>query len=597
MAGRGSRRHAWGLFLAAITVALTLALPAAASADFPLTIKTEGTGSGTVKCVVGAGPVEACAAEYAEGTELTLIPEANLGSEFIEWSGDCGPIGCELTMDQKHTAIATFDLEQGVVMFALSVKKTGTGTGTVQCEAEFTPAGPCQATYPEDTEVTVLAEADPGSKFTGFSGDCTGASCELTMDEDKSVSANFDLEPASEFALTVVKAGTGTGTVLCEAQEGPEACKAKYPEGTELTLLPTANAGSKFTGFSGDCTGPSCALTMDKAHSVTATFNLEGSPESTLTITKAGTGSGEVKCKVNGGSAGACAASYANGTELSLVAEPAGTSTFAGYSAGGGSAIGCSTSPCNFTITTNSSVTATFNLAQRTLTITKAGTGTGTVKCKVNGGPAESCAASYAHGTELSLVAEANAGSTFAGYSAGGGSAIGCSTSPCNFTITTNSSVTATFNLEGGPKEFSLTITEAGTGSGMVQCEVEGGPAEDCDAKYPEGTEVSLLADADPGSKFTKWSGDCSGSGACDLTMSANRSVTATFDLEPVVEFTLTINLKGTGSGTVLCEAQEGPEACKAKYPDETELTILPTANPGSKFAGFSGACTSRPVK
>jgi uncharacterized repeat protein (TIGR02543 family) len=50
----------------------------------------------------------------------------------------------------------------------------------------------CSETYNCNTSVTLTATAATGSTFTGWSGaGCTGT-CTVTMDADKSVTANFD---------------------------------------------------------------------------------------------------------------------------------------------------------------------------------------------------------------------------------------------------------------------------------------------------------------------------------------------------------------------------------------------------------------------
>ncbi len=49
-------------------------------------------------------------------------------------------------------------------------------------------------------------------------------------------------------------------------------------------------------------------------------------------------------------------------------------------------------------------------------------------------------------------------------------------------------------------------------------------------ASYPAGSVVSLTATANTGYHFVAWTGACSGSGACSVTMNANKSVGATFD-------------------------------------------------------------------
>jgi hypothetical protein len=52
----------------------------------------------------------------------------------------------------------------------------------------------------------------------------------------------------------------------------------------------------------------------------------------------------------------------------------------------------------------------------------------------------------------------------------------------------------------------------------------------DCSESYAEGTEVTLTAARAIGSDFVGWSGACTGTGPCVVTMDAGKSVTATFD-------------------------------------------------------------------
>ncbi len=82
-------------------------------------------------------------------------------------------------------------------------------------------------------------------------------------------------------------------------------------------------------------------------------------PSHTLTVKKAGTGSGTVTSSPAGISCGAqCSASYEQGTKVTLTATPAAGSTFAGWSGGGCSGTGA----CVVTIpNADVTVTATFN--------------------------------------------------------------------------------------------------------------------------------------------------------------------------------------------------------------------------------------------
>jgi len=73
--------------------------------------------------------------------------------------------------------------------------------------------------------------------------------------------------------LSVSTSGSGTvtsspGGIDC----GPD-CSQAYGPSTQVTLTPTAAAGSSFTGWSGDCSGTgACTVLMDQARSVSATF-------------------------------------------------------------------------------------------------------------------------------------------------------------------------------------------------------------------------------------------------------------------------------------------------------------------------------------
>jgi hypothetical protein len=93
---------------------------------------------------------------------------------------------------------------------------------------------------------------------------------------------------------------------------------------------------------------------MSADQSVTATFTLI---THTLTVTKAGGGSGSVTSSPAGINCGAtCSAGYNQGTPVTLTATPASGSTFTGWSGGGCSGAGT----CTVTMSADQSVTATF---------------------------------------------------------------------------------------------------------------------------------------------------------------------------------------------------------------------------------------------
>lgn len=102
-----------------------------------------------------------------------------------------------------------------------------------------------------------------------------------------------------------------------------------------------------------------------------------------------------------------------------------------------------------------------------------------------------------------------------------------------------------------------------------------------------EGTVVRLTAVPADGSLFSQWTGSCLGtSPTCQLTMTADRTVTGNFIIDPNRFFDLDIAYGGTGSGTV-ARSSPGPGY---NYATTVTLTATPAAN--STFAGWSGACT-----
>jgi hypothetical protein len=82
----------------------------------------------------------------------------------------------------------------------------------------------------------------------------------------------------------------------------------------------------------------------------------------------------------------------------------------------------------------------------------------------------------------------------------------------------------------------TLTVHVAGTGTGTLVSSPAGITCgSTCANSFNAGQSVTLTAAADPGSSFSGWSGACTGTGLCSVTMSAARDVTATFGKGAVV--------------------------------------------------------------
>jgi hypothetical protein len=100
-----------------------------------------------------------------------------------------------------------------------------------------------------------------------------------------------------------------------------------------------------------------------------------------------------------------------------------------------------------------------------------------------------------------------------------------------NWTYFGFSSFTATGSAPPPSSNYTLTALESGTGTGYVTSSPSGiSCGSTCSSDYTSGAVVTLTATPDPGNSFTGWSGGgCSGTGACILNMSDDKSVTATF--------------------------------------------------------------------
>jgi len=284
------------------------------------------------------------------------------------------------------------------------------GTGSVSSKPKGINCGAaCNkavASMYKNTPVLLKEKPSTGSTFVEWTGACSGSTetCTVPMAEAESVGAVFGgtskaiLNPQP---LTVSKGeSTGYGTVkaaglACEAEcsettalyQGPTGVAPKNKPGKTVELKATAAFGSEFSGWSGSgCSGTgTCLVTMEEAKSVTATFTAK--PTTTLTVNKGGAGTGAVSSKPKAINCGTTCttqdATVPTGEAVILKEKPGNEMTFTGWSGGGCSGTG---ETCTVSLSEATSVTASFSgspkaiLNAQKLTLTKAGSGYGTVK-------------------------------------------------------------------------------------------------------------------------------------------------------------------------------------------------------------------------
>ena len=595
--------------------------PSEATPEYELTIDTStGTGTGEVECEVEAsGTPEACAEKYLEGTKLALVPVPAEHSHFREFEAGTGSAqsvceasaSCEFEIAEDTSVKAPFDLNT----HTLTVQAEGEGevsatTGSISgCEEA---GGTCSGSYAEASTVTL--EATPGAGKKAVWSGCTSAvgdTCEIEI-PNSNATIEVAFEDAGERTLSLSVSGAGSvsavpppapvsgGISACAAGPSGE-CEAIYLDGQTVKLQASTAPHRKLAWSVSGAAATTCTVAGTSPCTITigsgpVTVTATNAPIThTIAITNAGTGTGTVECKFGAGPFESCAGPHNEGEAVEVKATAAAHSTFAGYSSGTGSASSCSTSPCSFSLEADSALTATFTHITHTIGVTNVGTGTGTVQCKFGAGSFESCAGPHNEGEAVEVKATPAAHSTFAGFSAGTGSASTCSTSPCSFTLEADSTLTATFTQI----THTFALTQAGTGTATVECKEDSGAFSTaaCAAPFNEGHQVTIKVTPAAHNAFKEFKSgtgsavSCNGITAteCSFTIEADSALTEETNK---ITHTFAVTKAGNGVGAIACK--EDPAGafgtCAKAFNEGHQVTIKVTPAAHNTFAGYSAA-------
>ena len=394
---------------------------------------------------------------------------------------------------------------------------TDAGIASAQCT-------PNPVTHGSSATCTATVHDPVARPFSGWGGACSGTgACQPVVLGATTVSANTTL---ITYAITTT-ATTG-GSMSCTPNP--------VPHGQAAGCTATPQMGFQFTGWTGDCAGTgACQFTnVTSAHSVGATF----APITYAIATPAVTG-GSVNCTAN---------PVPHGQDTICVASPAMGYHFTHWS---GDCAGTASACILYNVTSPRSVGATFVLNTYSIGIVPA-PANGTVTCTPN---------PVTHGQDASCTAMPDTGYHFTSWS---GDCTG--TGACQFTsVTASRTVSATFT----PKTHSIATPAAVNGT--VTCTPN---------PVTHGQAASCTATPDTGYHFTSWSGDCTGTGACQLTnVTSPRSVGATFALNtyPISITPVTTN------GTVTCTPNPVTHG--------QDASCIATPGTGYHFTSWSGDC------
>ncbi len=324
----------------------------------------------------------------------------------------------------------------------------------------------------------------------------------------------------------------------------------------------------------------------------------------TLSVLVDGSGSGLVTSDPSGITCGSvCSAVFAEGTSVTLTANPGAHSVFSGW---GGACSGTGT--CTFTLSAETTVRARFRIGTYAVTASVSG-GHGAVS------PATQ-AVSYGNSAIITMIPDdgyhiatlTDNGQEITGTAMGGKASRASnkkervrSRIPVKKTPTTAvTSIPNPYMITGVTADHAVVVTyaidsvtltgsvAAGTGNGTLSAEGLTCSGSSCSGTYQYGTKVVITATPDPDSALESLSGCDSISGnTCTVAMTANRTVTAVFS-SPCA-YTISPSSKSFphkgGSATITVKAT-GAKTCTTPTPSASDAWI--TTSMGS-FANNKG--------
>ena len=594
-----------------------------------------GTGSGSVtsvpegiSCTIAAGVANGtCSSVFAAGIAVAINAVSSGNGSFTGFSGACSGAICNATVVPGATTTVGVGFSAAAMPATLNVTPSpasrGGGTITsspagINCTiSNGNASGVCSVAFATGTFVSLTQIASGGSLFQGWSGDCTGNPCQLTMSQPRVAELTYRVPPAGIVALSGTGTGTGSVTsspsgISCTITAGVTSgvCSATFDAGASVTLIGGSSNNGSFDGFTGACTGGNCVIAVASGVTSAVTAAFTAAPQRLTVAAGAGSAGGGiitssptgVNCVLSGStSSGTCTAYFAAGTLVTLQANTTGNAVFAAW---GGD---CASIPCQLTMSQGRTALAVFQT--QTVTVTGGGTGNGLVtsipagiSCTVNAGvTGGTCSTTFAPNTVVSLTSTPSGLSSFSGYTGG------CSGTSCTVTMVpgNTASITASF---AAPPTLSLSAATGSQGGGTLSSAPSGltctlsnlAASGTCTFAYALNTSVTVTQSPTAGSVFMNWGGACTGTGTCQVPLSQSRSVQALYRLAVPGSITI-LSGSGTGNGSVssspgglACAIANGVKSgiCRAIFPVGSTVTLIPIANSGYTFTGFSGSCS-----
>ncbi len=521
---------------------------------YTLSVTMAGSGSGSV--TTNSGTISwsgtTGSASYGSGTSVTLTATPMSGSTFTSWAGCDSTTGaaCTVTMTSAKSVTATFSVTcttYTVSPTSLTVIASGS-TGTISVSA----SSGCTWNVSDLLGwITITSgSSGTGSGTVGYSvspnTNTSSRSGNITIAGDTVMVLQSGV---AQYALTVVESGTGTGTVTSSPSgiSCGSTCSASYNSGTSVTLTATPSTGSTFTGWSGGCSGTGvCTVPMTAVTSVTAEFNATSSSctYSTNYANLSFGPSGGANSIGVAPSSTTCSWTATSNVYWITMGSPicSGTQCTASYTVAanttGSSRSGTITvAGQTFTITQAGSTQS-----QYSLTITKAGTGsgsisstTGTITWNGNTGTA-----TYASGTTVTLSDVPDSGSSFSSWGGCDEESLPSNNGTCLVEMNASKSVVITFGGTSSSCTYSINSASQSVGSAGSTGSV---------SVTPSSSTCTWSASSDS-SWLTISPGNGTGSGAVSYLVSPNTSAVYRIGTITIAGQAFVVTQAGQTSGT-----------------------------------------------
>lgn len=313
--------------------------------------------------------------------------------------------------------------------------------------------------------------------------------------------------PAAQFNLTVTKTGNGTGMVTSSPAgiSCGTACSGTYAAGALVTLTATPDTASTLSGWSGACTGTgTCSVTMTAAQAVSASFSLKTySISASSGIGGSITPSGPVF--VNHGSSRTFTITPNTGYSIAdVLVDGVSTGQVSTYTFDN--------------VTADHTIVANFVL--KTYTITAAAGPGGSIS------PSGVVVTNHGSNGTFTITPGPN-------YGIADVLVDGTSVGAVDIYTFRNIESSHTIDASFATNTYTLNLIKSGSGTGTVTSSPAGiSCGSICSGTYGAGSVVALSAVPDANSTFVGWSGACTGTSACSVTMDDAKTISSLFTLK-----------------------------------------------------------------